>query len=120
MKDQRMRFELRACDGYDLNAQEAAAMIRHLLCPSGKPQDLGLYFSCLRAVGSACRRKIRRTMWAAGQAGEWGDYYRYNLRLFTVWRWLLLLALYGLVDWIGMRVNIGPAIDNLAELVSRS
>jgi hypothetical protein len=114
-------FELQAGDGYDLNSQEAAALMRHLLCPSGiRTHRIGVYFSCLRAVGNACRRKIRRTMWAAGQAGEWGDYYRYNLRLLTVWRWVLLLALYGVMDWIGVRVNIEPAIDGLAELVSRS
>ena len=114
-------FELQAGDGCDPNQQQAAGLMQHLLCPSGiRSQGIGLYFSCLRSVGKACRRKIRQAMWAAGEAGKWGDYYRYNLRLLTVWRWLLLLALYGVMDRIGMHVNIEPPIEGLAELVSKS
>jgi hypothetical protein len=97
----------------------AAAVMRLLLCQPGMGnQRTGLYFSCLRIVGRECRNKIRHAMWAAGMAGEWGDYYRYNLRLITVWRWLFLLALYSQLYRIGMQVDIESAIDNLAEFVS--
>jgi hypothetical protein len=103
---------------FDAPATAAAAM-RHLLCQPGIGNPCtGLYFSCLRVVGHECRNKIRHAMWAAGMAGERGDYYRYNLRLITVWRWLFLLALYGQLDRIGMQVDIESAIDNLAEFVS--